>query len=145
MKRTGFKRPELQRASRQLYRITRPYSAQEASQMVAPVPKAAPIRSEEYRRLVAALPCIRCGIEGYSQAAHADDGKGLAIKADDRTCYPACGPRPGIPGCHWVMGTSGLFGREEKRALEAEYGTRTRFRIASEGNWPQNLPMPDWA
>ena len=36
----------------------------------AQVSKAAPVRSEAYRRVVAGLPCIACGIQGYSQAAH---------------------------------------------------------------------------
>ena len=35
-----------------------------------PVTKDAPVRSEAYRRAVASLPCINCGIQGYSQAAH---------------------------------------------------------------------------
>lgn len=36
----------------------------------APIPKAAPVRSEPYRRAVATLPCAICGVPGYSQAAH---------------------------------------------------------------------------
>ena len=46
------------------------------------------IRSEYYRRYVAALPCIHCGLEGYSQAAHANNsifGKGMGQKAHDCT------------------------------------------------------------
>jgi hypothetical protein len=35
------------------------------------------IESEPYRRLVAQLPCMWCGIEGYSQHAHLNYGKGL--------------------------------------------------------------------
>ena len=41
-----------------------------ASAPAAQVAKAAPVRSEAYRRAVASLPCIACGIQGYSQAAH---------------------------------------------------------------------------
>ena len=41
-----------------------------ATTAAAPIPKAAPVRSEAYRRAVASLPCIACGIQGYSQAAH---------------------------------------------------------------------------
>jgi hypothetical protein len=92
-------------------------------------PKRAYVRSEAYRRLVASMPCIHCGIEGYSQAAHSDagaDGKGGGIKADDDTCYPACGPRPGHPGCHWLLGTSGHFPRELKRSIERLYAQHTR-------------------
>ena len=46
----------------------------------APIPKAAPVRSEAYRRIVAAMPCIHCGIAGYSQHAHANAGKGKGMK-----------------------------------------------------------------
>jgi hypothetical protein len=90
------------------------------------VPKAQPVRDEEYRRWVASLACAHCGIEGYSQCAHGDEGKGMSIKSSDDTCYPACGPRPSEPGCHWLIGTSGTLGREERRDLEAKYGAQTR-------------------
>jgi hypothetical protein len=89
-------------------------------------PKSAPIRDESYRRWVASLPCAHCGIEGFSQAAHADEGKGMGIKSSDDTCYPACGPRYGIPGCHWLLGTSGAMGKERRRELEARYAEQTR-------------------
>lgn len=88
---------------------------------VVAVPKAKPVRSEAYRRLVASLPCWRCGIAGYSQAAHSDsgaDGKGLGLKACDLTCFPACGPRPGVEGCHYVIGTSAQLSREQRRRVE---------------------------
>ena len=39
------------------------------------VPKEEIVRSEPYRRLVAALPCAFCGILGYSQHAHENDGR----------------------------------------------------------------------
>ena len=97
-----------------------------------PRPKSAPWRSEPYRRLVAALPCIRCRIEGYSQAAHADYGKGMATKTGDETCYPLCGPRVGEPGCHEHVGR--VLARENRRSLEAGWGrlTRSRLRAAAE-------------
>ena len=97
--------------------------------MATPSPKDLRIRSESYRRLVAALPCAHCGAFGFSQAAHGDEGKGLGIKACDSTCYPACGPRPGIPGCHWLIGTSGAFSRAERRQLERRYASETRAAL----------------
>lgn len=106
----------------------------------AAVAKDAPLRSEAYRRLVAAMPCWYCGIEGHSQAAHADQGKGLGIKSDDRTCYPACGPHDGVEGCHHLIGTSGTYSREERRALEERAGIETRAAIKAAGVWPKNLP-----
>lgn len=97
------------------------------------VPKAKPWRSEEYRRLVAALPCAHCGIEGFSQAAHSDEGKGMGIKSSDLTCYPACGPRHAYRGCHWNIGTSGRYSKDERRKLEAEYAAKTRKALEDQG------------
>lgn len=141
MKRSGFKPKFPPRPVKQMddYHV-KPRAAAVAvsdgkARMVVPVPKREYVRSEEYRRLVAALPCAHCGVQGYSQAAHSDDngagGKGMSIKADDSTCYPACGPHPGPdgqikPGCHWVIGTSGKFTKAERHAMEAVYAQRTR-------------------
>lgn len=79
-------------------------------------PKVPKVRSEPYRRYIASLPCYRCGIHGYSQAAHADEGKGMGLKTDDLTCYPLCGPRTGEPGCHEFVGRNSL--RSERRGFE---------------------------
>lgn len=103
-------------------------------------PKSNPVRDKSYLRRVAGLPCAHCGIEGYSQAAHADEGKGMGIKSSDHTAFPLCGPHPppsnhGLPqnvasiwapGCHWAIGSSGYYSREERRALEQKYGKQTR-------------------
>lgn len=107
-------------------------------------PKQNAVRSEPYRRLVAAMPCVRCGIHGYSQAAHADAGKGAHIKSDDRTCYPACGPRPdGAIGCHALIGSTGFYTRDQRRLVEDLYAAATRAEIEAAGLWPKNLPrMP---
>jgi len=67
---------------------------------VASIPKAEPVRSEAYRRLVAALPCASCGIEGRSQHAHSNDGKAKGIKACDLESMPLCADSPGRVGCH---------------------------------------------
>ena len=47
---------------------------------VAPIAKDNPVRSQQYLRLVASLPCIDCGVPGYSQCAHSNSGKGAGIK-----------------------------------------------------------------
>jgi len=94
--------------------------------MTVPIPKERPDRDEAYRRLVAALPCAHCGLEGRSQAAHADEGKGMAIKSSDYTCFPLCGPGFDDNGCHWFIGSSGAFTREERRKLERDYAAQTR-------------------
>lgn len=79
-------------------------------------PKVPKVRSEPYRRYIASLPCYRCGVHGYSQAAHADEGKGMGIKTDDLTCYPLCSSRPGSIGCHYFVGRN--MERNERRGFE---------------------------
>lgn len=89
------------------------------------MPKGAYLRSEHYRRQVAGLPCAHCGIVGYSQAAHSDAGKGAMIKASDDTCYPLCCDRPGVSGCHSIIGASGRYTKNERRAIELQYAAAT--------------------
>lgn len=135
MKRTPFKRkiPALPQG-RQCDYAPRPRAVAVAihdgkARMVVPVPKANRLRSEDYRRLVASLPCAHCGIVGFSQCAHGDEGKGLSIKSSDDTCYPACCPRPGEPGCHHLIGASGQYTRDERRELEQRYAAQTRQQL----------------
>ncbi len=69
----------------------------------APGQKLSPFRSEKYRRFVASLPCIYCGAEDRSQAAHANSslfGKGLGVKGTDAAIFPLCAYSPGGRGCH---------------------------------------------
>jgi hypothetical protein len=100
--------------------------------LLRPMPKPpAPVRSEPYRRYVAALPCWMCGIVGSSQAAHSDEGKGLALKSCDLTCYPLCGPNNGVCGCHYTVGTSGTLTRAERRSLEQQAAAQTKTTLIS--------------
>jgi hypothetical protein len=153
MKRTGFKRKGPPR-------VERPDRSAEFASYVAPastavmaralddadvvtIEKDEPVRSEPYRRLVASFECIHCGAPGPSQAAHADMGKGMSLKTDDRTCYPLCATKVEGPGCHDTIGASGAFTREQRRELEQRYGAATRERIKRLGLWP--VAVPAWA
>lgn len=107
-----------------------------------PRPKANTWRCEAYRRLVASMACAQCGRAGPSQAAHADMGKGMGIKSDDRSCFPLCCDRVNTRGCHSLFGASGDLPRDERRQLEHEYAARTQARIHAEGNWPAGWPAP---
>lgn len=112
----------------------------------AAVPKDAPLRSEKFRRAVASLPCAACGIYGYSQHAHGNEGKGLGIKTDDRTGAPLCCARPGEEGCHAKFDQYRLVpgGREAHREAMRAWGAQTRALVHSLGLWPKNLPRwPD--
>lgn len=109
----------------------------------APIPKASPVRSEAYRRAVATLPCAICGVYGYSQAAHANTGKGMGMKACDLTCFPACGPRPGEQGCHAALDQGALFTKAVRRELEPAWAADTQRKIHAMGLWPRSIAAPD--
>lgn len=141
----GFKRPERERTPQPLYRLARPCQAATVSGAAVPVPKAAPVRSETYRRLVASLPCMLCGIEGFSQHAHGNNGKGMALKVCDLFSFPLCVDRPGQRGCHSQLDQGALFPRDVRREVEKEWARRTVLFIISAGRWPAELKVPDWA
>ena len=97
-------------------------------------PKDNPLRSEEYRRLVAQLPCIcGCGRQ-LTQAAHPNTGKGMALKTDDRRCFPLA------PPCHQAFDQGAMFPKQERREWEDRWGAITRATIIAAGKWPAKLP-----
>jgi hypothetical protein len=103
-----------------------------------PMPKDAPVRSEAYRRLVAAMPCKYCGRVGRSQAAHPPpDGK--AIKHDDRLCFALCADELGRKGCHPRFDQYELFPHDEALRMAAHWGEETRVEIIAAGDWPLGL------
>lgn len=105
----------------------------------AAIQKERAIRSEPYRRLVAAMPCINCQLVGFSQAAHLPpDGKG--IKQDDRQIFPLCCARIGIHGCHADYDQYRLFPRSAAMKVGIAWAADTRRQIEAAGQWPANLP-----
>ena len=102
------------------------------ARMVISLPKHPPKRSETYRRWVASRPCEHCGKQGSTQAAHADQGKGLSLKSCDSTCFPLC------VQCHAGIGSQGWFKKDHRRALEVRYGAQTRMAAQSCGQWPKH-------
>ena len=148
MKRTGFKSRAPRREQRDpdrmrsmptvtpgAFRAPQPVVAAPAAQ----VAKAAPVRSEPYRRAVATLPCAICGVPGYSHAAHANQGKGMGMKACDLTCFPACGPRPGFQGCHAALDQGALFLKAVRREMEPGWAADTQRRLLTMGLVPASL------
>lgn len=113
-----------------------------ASAFRGSIPKSQPVRSEAYRRLVAALPCVICGIAGQSQAAHGSAGKGMGIKACDTTLFPACAARPGIAGCHAQLDQGAMFSKAVRHQLEPAWAADTQRRIHAMGKWPKGIPCP---
>lgn len=113
-----------------------------ATACAAPVAKVAAVTSEPYRRAVASFPCAACGIFGYSQHAHGNEGKGLGLKTDDRTGVPLCCTRPGEEGCHVKFDQYRLLpgGREAHREAMRRWGVQTRATVRALGLWPTNVP-----
>ncbi len=92
-----------------------------------------PARSEAYRRAVAELPCVNCGREGASQAAHPNSsvfGKGLGLKADDFACVPLCADGPGFRGCHSQWDQHKLAPKAERNDIWARWVSWTRNALA---------------
>jgi hypothetical protein len=92
-------------------------------------PKAVYVRDKAYRMRVGKLPCIACGIEDSSQAAHVPtDGK--AIKQSDRETFPLCCARPGINGCHSDFDQYRMFtDSQETRRMGRQWAEETRDRL----------------
>ena len=112
------------------------------------VPKDAPVRSEAYRRAVASLPCAICGVPEYSQAAHANQGKGMGMKACDMTCFPLCTAHPAadgrlVQGCHERFDQGAMFSKAVRRELEPVWAADTQRRLLAMGLWPKGVPVPD--
>lgn len=105
-------------------------------------PKSKPVRSAAYRRVVASLPCVICGVPGYSQAAHGSGAgtavcKGMGLKSCDLTCFPACALR-----CHPALDQGALFTKAARHALEPVWAADTQRRIRAMGKWPKGVPYP---
>jgi hypothetical protein len=141
MKRSGFTRPQYTSLPpappRPLSRTVVPWQIDDS---VRAMPKVRPVISEAYRQLVRQLPCARCGHPPPSQFCHADAGKGMGQKTDDRLGWPGCGPHDGYRGCHDLIGSSGHYPRERRRLLELTYARWARAQIEEAGCWPVELP-----
>lgn len=102
-------------------------------------PKDEPVRSEPYRRLVAAMPCKHCGRQKNSQAAHVPP-EGKAIKVDDRETFPLCADGPRRRGCHSKFDQYELMPREKAVKQAKNWAAETRAEIEAAGLWPKRLP-----
>jgi hypothetical protein len=93
-----------------------------------PVPKESTLfRSLAHRKNVAALPCMACQRSGC-QAAHANYGKGGALKVCDSLTFPLC------PDCHREHDQGGIP-KQVRRRREVAYVYRTRDALIARGLW----------
>jgi hypothetical protein len=66
-------------------------------------------RSKAWLAAVASLPCVLCGREGETQAAHRNQGKGMGLKTDDCLTAALC------QGCHADIDQGKAWSRTERR------------------------------
>lgn len=97
------------------------------------IPKLMKFRSENLRRAVTQLPCMNCGVERFTQAAHVNFSKGMGIKASDAALAALCSDRPGVRGCHSLLDQGGIFTKEERRAFECEMVAKTYIALVERG------------
>lgn len=96
-------------------------------------PKQQTFRSERLRRAVTMLPCMNCGVERYTQAAHANYGMAGALKASDAALAALCCDRPGVRGCHAMLDQGGVLTKAERRAFEMEMVAKTYIALLERG------------
>jgi hypothetical protein len=116
-----------------------------SASVAVPVPKVPLFRSEAYKRYVAEQECLSCKLVGFSQAAHENMGKGMALKQCDSRLFPLCTVHFGVMGCHeeYDLGLDGLA-RWERR-LWAEAMVRRMQERAMEAGWrftPEGIVAP---
>lgn len=133
MKRTGFARQVIERRPRTV--VVTPGLFRLPAQVgdAAAVPKAPPVRAPAYLRWIATLPCIVCGIEGYTQAAHQNKDRGLGQKSSDLDCFPLCCTRPGHMGHHMEHDLLIDMTLDQRRELETMYTRKTQERARAAG------------
>lgn len=140
MKFSSFKRQAYVRPPVSVPRPVRQVAPTVFTDLVLVQAKDDAIRCEPYRRLVAAMPCKACGIQGYSQAAHLPpEGKG--IKQDDRLIFALCCARVGIRGCHADYDQYRMFTRLIAMTVGLAWAADTRRQIIAAGQWPAKLPF----
>lgn len=97
------------------------------------VPKLLTFRYEDLRRAVTTLPCMHCGIESYTQAAHGNKDKGGQLKASDAAIMALCADGPGFVGCHSRVDARSAMTKAERRVFEAEMVALTYIALMERG------------
>lgn len=94
------------------------------------------MENKQLRKAVASLPCVNCGLEGSSQAAHSNDwkhGKGRGMKSTDSAIFPLCCDRVGVRGCHYKFDQYLLFSNDESKYWEAPWIADTYIKLMELG------------
>ena len=89
--------------------------------------KQEPYRSQRWLKAVASLPCVICGVEQRTQAAHRNEGKGMGIKVDDCLTAALC------VECHSQIDQGKYLSRDERRQAMDRAILDTLVRLARNG------------
>lgn len=109
MRRSSFKPKAIERKPVTYSPIQRAGIVRMVSDEVAANLKDSAYRSEAWLSAVRKLHCMRCFREGATQAAHRNEGKGMAIKADDCLVAALC------VDCHAEIDQGKDMTRQERR------------------------------
>ena len=140
MRRTGFKRREVQRAPRTpLAPLTRPVVHGTCSGQATP--KINHVRSPKLMKAYRAIPCQNCGRDdGTVCGAHANwgiFGKGKAMKAEDNRAASLCHV------CHSELDQGSRLTAAGRIALWWGAHVRTVAELIARRMWPRDVPVPD--
>lgn len=110
---------------------------------IVSLPKENALQHQGYMNLVRAMKCAHCGKAPRSQFCHSDAGKGKGLKTDCRRGWPGCVDdlSRNREGCHTLIGSRGVYTKEQRRLLEDKYAAQTRAAILAAGTWPPRLPV----
>lgn len=102
--------------------------------MILDVP--AVFRSEAYLAAVRTLPCVCCGHQNHTQAAHSNQlrfGKAKSMKASDASAMALCASTPGSYGCHALHDQGGKLLKAEVWEFEYKHICRTVLGLIRAG------------
>ena len=104
-------------------------------------PKHQYVRSKKLLKLVASLPCQHCLTTENVQAAHTNwgGGKGRSIKADDNLVAALC------MMCHHEIDQGDKWSKEERQKAWLVAHINTVARLVDTGQWPKEIPIPEFS
>lgn len=97
---------------------------------------------DAYRRAVAQLPCVCCGLFGYTECA--DTAQSSASGADIDT-IPLCTNSAGHRGCKQMLRAGVLMSEVTGCELVPDWIADTQRRVHALGLWPAGVVYPHTA
>lgn len=144
LKRTGFKRPVLERvrtvAEPIPMHLRRNAVFARVEAPAPPIEKFTYVRSRPLLNAIKALPCQHCGASGPSDPAHSNElrhGKAKGRKASDIYVAALC------RADHQELDQGHRLSKDERQAMWADAWRKTVRELVRRGTWPLGVPIPD--